>query len=585
MSSLASLLSDDWRRRRQAVESLLQRDDAGLALELVDAVRQRHTEINLLNAALRILEGHHRAPLAELVALMEDPDPEVRMYVPLVLGELADARSLPALIAALQDPVENVRFNAVEALGKLRRPEAVDPLLDVLRADTPFVRYAVALALAAIGDPRPVGALLPLLADPGLAEPVALALGQLAAPEAAGEIAAWAERGQGEIWVAVEALSALEQRFPTSADLRVAFLDAAGPRLRRQLVEATRVLMREDLTESLDPRPAQAALVLGWLYQSGVDDADLRQVLVRLLAVPVARQRVEATLFTGPRPLPAELLAAVKAPEREWAHSAARVLALDPGPNAAEPLLEALRSDDETLATIAAEGLGRLSDPRAVEPLLARIGAPAAQLRRAIVEALARIDPPGLEDHLRRLAASPIPDEREAAIQLLCRSKSSQYNLPLVLAALGDPAPAVRVAAIEALPGFEDPQILSALSAAMADPDPNMRAAAARALAGLPPEQALIPLHAALADADAWVRLYACRSLGCLGQSESAGPLTQALSDPLPPVRIAAAQALARLSPVDFAARLDPLREDPTPEVRQTVRQVLDQAGPTSEGC
>jgi HEAT repeat protein len=61
------------------------------------------------------------------------------------LGQIGDARAVPALLEALHDPKEHVRVAAAGALGQIGDARAVDGLLAALRDPDAHVRAAAAL--------------------------------------------------------------------------------------------------------------------------------------------------------------------------------------------------------------------------------------------------------------------------------------------------------------------------------------------------------------------------------------------------------------------------------------------------------
>jgi twitching motility protein PilT len=102
-----------------------------------------------------------------------------------------------------------------------------------------------------------------------------------------------------------------------------------------------------------------------------------------------------------------------------------------------------LKDPDWWIRIAAADTLGRLKDPRAVEPLIAALGDP--DVRWTAVEALGRIADPRALNALGKM--------------------------------LADPAPNVRIEVLEALKGFNHPQVPQVLTkVATADADRNVRA-------------------------------------------------------------------------------------------------------------
>jgi twitching motility protein PilT len=98
------------------------------------------------------------------IALLSDPDQEVRASAMLVAQSFEDPRIVPATIGLLKDPDWWIRITAADTLGRLRDPQAVEPLVQAL-AD-PEARWSAVEALGRIGDARAASALAKLLQDP-----------------------------------------------------------------------------------------------------------------------------------------------------------------------------------------------------------------------------------------------------------------------------------------------------------------------------------------------------------------------------------------------------------------------------------
>jgi hypothetical protein len=73
-------------------------------------------------------------------SLGHDPSYKVRVDAAIVLGRLAQPRSLPALVGALQDAHPSVRASAAYALGRFTSPLAREALGAALRDPAPVVR-------------------------------------------------------------------------------------------------------------------------------------------------------------------------------------------------------------------------------------------------------------------------------------------------------------------------------------------------------------------------------------------------------------------------------------------------------------
>lgn len=107
-----------------------------------------------------IVSTDHREPTPEqvlprLVAVLKDPNPELRRTAAQSLGKIARKEAVPALLEALRDPDAGVRRHAAWALGMIGAdalgPER-SPLATLLFDVDPAVREAAAMALGLTGD-------------------------------------------------------------------------------------------------------------------------------------------------------------------------------------------------------------------------------------------------------------------------------------------------------------------------------------------------------------------------------------------------------------------------------------------------
>lgn len=222
----------------------------------------------------------------------------------------------------------------------------------------------------------------------------------------------------------------------------------------------------------------------------------------------------------------------------------------------------------------------------------------------ALAEIAGRDDLPLLEDGfldssilVRALAVEGLG---RVALQL---KKAGRFTPTAILTrALNDPAPAVRIAALNALGDVGDrrdafvldeitrlseteegPIQVFALAAlvklgqgeALADilgaatlPDPQARMAAVGVLGRLKRAASLPVLSRSIYDPDANVRAFAAGALGELGDPEAAAPLMHALEDESPRVRGTAAASLGRLGLASARPLLKEAARDPVELVR-----------------
>jgi HEAT repeat protein len=605
MVDLSSIISSNWRERKQAIDALAGAPAHVLAQGLLEIMRKEHQNLGALNAALQLLQLLDAPVTDGLVALLEDPDPEIRIYAAQAFSTLKvhslQNHAVDALLNVLNTPHEgngqiNVCFNVIEALGVLRVSRAVEPLQDILKEGNYFLSFAALRALGQIGDRRVLPDLLLLLQDPMLASPSAEALGDLGDPAAIEPLANWLEDESGEVAAAVPALVKLafqgnQEGGEPEAALVQRVVTAVGPKGLGRVLDAVPAEPGQDLSDEQAAALPYIACLFEWLLESPPAEniGRLSRALVTLLHYATAQQAAAKALSRrGQAALPE--LVALLLPDAadeglqsfELRLRAARVLGAIGGAEAVRALITALDAGEVEVVIAAAHSLGSSGDAAAFEPLLEKLRHHSPGVRKAVLQGLIALQHPDLWKRLVQLLQSPEPELREAALRAFALSSptgagdgKNEGIVPLILAALADPEIIVRRVAVEALAHFDDPQIPDALAETIQNNDPTLRAAAARALAFLHPETALPLLHNTIRDPDPWVRMYACRSLAQLGSAQSLEHIAVLLNDPLPPVRVALTEALVRIGGPQAVSELRTLLTDPNSDVQQAAEKAL----------
>jgi quinoprotein glucose dehydrogenase len=159
LNDLSNLLAhDDMRVRLEAQFALAQKNAQA---ELETAAKSGKTLLARLHAIWGLGQLGRKNPEAVkgVVALLDDPEIEVRANAAKVLGE---SRYVPAeakLVKLLKDDSPRVKFHAAMAAGRVGSLEVVPALFDVLQANNDadaYLRHAAVVGLASIKDAAPV---------------------------------------------------------------------------------------------------------------------------------------------------------------------------------------------------------------------------------------------------------------------------------------------------------------------------------------------------------------------------------------------------------------------------------------------
>ena len=539
------LRADDWKVRRAAVEDLSREADPALFHALVATLRLEHRDFNVLSSALQLLSASEMDLTGPLVALMNDPDPGLRMQVALALGERQTPGAIEALIAALKDPDVNVRFHAIEALGRMRAGDATDALADIAESEDFFLVFPAVDALARLHDARVVPRLIPLLQRPDITAPVAEALGELGGAEAVAPLVAVVNTA-GLAAPIARALARIheryEERYAGGALIVAEFQAAIAPAGAQRILDAVG-------STSVDDLPGLVT-VLGWLRGPAVERA-----LARLLGRAAVRPAViEAIVRRDASAGIVDTLVEQLRSEDADVRLAAIVALGRIGDRRAVPALTPMLERQRPEIVAAASALALIGDPASFEALLPLLANEDAAVRQAAIGALNSLGHPEMASRIAVLLSSPDPRVRESAVRI-----AGYFGYPSCVDTLiercTDAEESVRRAAVEHLPFADDPRSALHLTRALDDPSPRVRAAAAQALSHVAAVDARDALSRAARDTDSWVRYYAAQSLGGLRDAPALARLAElAAADPAMHVRIA---ALERIGAIGHPSALD----------------------------
>jgi HEAT repeat protein len=491
----------------------------------------------LRNAALEALRRQGPYALQHLHARLSGIDADQVMFAIQTLDLIGSPASISPLLPMLGHPASNVAQVAAEALGRLKARSAVPSLIALLSGDL-WLQLAAIEALGSIADDRAVTPLLQLFPEGMLAEPVAGALERIAAPEAAGDLAAVLGRPElRALWPAtLRALAASLERHPDPAAL---------------LRPLTRHLESGELADFLGH-------ILVPVDEAGASQSIGRHDDRRHHRGGAPEQRAAATLAiaSGAGELAALVMALAVDPD--WSAWAAPVA--ERHSSALAPLAAALLSHTGTSVRIGALRILPVS-LLSLPSLTAFLRDTAPEVRSAACLALGRLGDrtaiPLLIDHLR----SGTSEERTAAATALGHMPGKE--VAAALASTLDPATPreVTLAALTALERVGDLSVETPLLELARSPAVELRRGALRALAALAGAKAEVALLRALADRDAGIQRLALDLLVRRGGEQVTRTFLMMLqaNDSL---RYHVIRALGRLKAAEAAPALEALFPD-----------------------
>jgi HEAT repeat protein len=137
----------------------------------------------LRNAGVEMLKVRGRDAVAIAIELLGDRDADIVLQAVLVLDHLRDPRALEPLRCVLSHANLNVVQVAIVAIGHLGTRAVVDDLVPFLRA-APWVQMAAVEALGDLRAPEAIGELAAFAGDPFIGPLAADAIARIGGPEA-----------------------------------------------------------------------------------------------------------------------------------------------------------------------------------------------------------------------------------------------------------------------------------------------------------------------------------------------------------------------------------------------------------------
>lgn len=567
--------------------------------------------------------------VSQLIANLQDKNPEVRRKAATDLGALKDPRAVEPLITALEvtnnnvyfwssDPVREAQTNNeavqpqltaikdseayVNALVNIGEP-AIQPLIGALHDQNAneYARKGASDALVKIGAP----ALNPLITAMNTSDSaylalnvpsrIAMILGRIKDPRAVEPLIAVARTNQllWENQLRPNVIIALDNIGEPAVAPLIATLKDSDPQVRGFALAAL-VGIGGPAVE-----PLIAALTNGANQQTPEIGHKSKKRKSQPTPVDPVRQGAVNALgeIKDPRAIQ-PLAATLRDPNSDLRESALQALG-NIGPAALQSLIAALQSTDANLQRQVEKQLGDIADPRAIGPLIAALKSPGwnvhqneetghrsrnrrapkdpyAEVREGAAEALGEILRKTNDSSVTDALIASLDDQnymvREAAAGALGHVKGPSLVGPLA-SLLSDANSEVRVAAIKALGNLGAPAV-GPLATALKSTDWDVRASAVEALGGIG-EPAVEALIGALQSADSKVRWRAANELGEIKDPRTVEPLIAALKDPDANVRSGAVVGLGRMGDSRAAEPLIAAMQDSDPTVRWRAAEQL----------
>lgn len=292
--------------------------------------------------------------------------------------------------------------------------------------------------------------------------------------------------------------------------------------------------------------------------------------LLLLLACLLVLAPASGSAANEPNPVVGRLVVALRSNDDRVRAAAAAALGKTGDPLAVEPLIVALKDKRIEVAKSALASLGEIGDPRAVAPVVE--GVMEWRWGQCPDTTLAALGSPAVGPVMQCLR-----EGRAYALEC-CKNSLKTMSGPALeplLAALKDPAQAIRTRVVEVLGGIKDPRAVDALIAAIGDESIKVRLTAVAALGGSGDPRAVSALAAILGDG---------KDPGVVLNFDEQGQVIDTVSPEQHaaglegPLKVAAARALGQIG----GAAVEPLLkalESGSGLVRATVAETLGGSG------
>jgi HEAT repeat protein len=391
--------------------------------DLLRALRESDSERRLL---LLPIVGRRSSATEDIIACLDDPNPNVRALACDALGRIGDGKAIPVLFSRLADPDARVSQGAVAAIQAIGGQEVERQAIEAARSPDARIRRPALRILAYFGSPSTLGLFLEAMQD---------------ADERVRDVAA-------------NGLAAIDE--PQAVGALLTASSHASPRTRATAVRAL------GQTDANDEVRAHLLLALS------DEDAWVRYYAVQALSRRGDRSSAEriAGLLTDPaghvRVAVVDALARLR------------------GDKCLDALHEALSSGDVDVARAALVGIGIVRSQASLPRLnrAAKEGDPATRL--VAICALAEYRTAGVIPALTEAASDPDDSVRAAAVNLLSERPEAEATRALV-SLFGNPSVRDRAIALLAKPAEGRIEgILAALRVASAEVAPVLVGALAR---------------------------------------------------------------------------------------------------------
>ncbi|HNQ77062.1 MAG TPA: HEAT repeat domain-containing protein [Acidobacteriota bacterium] len=577
---LAGLLGDNnWRVRKAAVESAIVLPCDKSVPVLISALFDPDNA-GLRNSAVEALTKIGTPVLPYLYETVIEEDPDVKLAIINLFGEIPSKGSTPHLIYFLSHTNKNFVSAAVGSLGKLKDPANLPILLDMTDRADEWVLFHLIDALAEIGGSQAIEKLMDLYSNPRLQKAIIRAFGKMGDLSVIPYLFESAEVNDTPV---LELMATIGRLY--YAPLPALFLENHRAEMGRLIRKAYPLELCEKLTQlwgdAKVPEKRGIVIVSGF-----VTDMTLQPNLFDELLNPyLQRDVLWAISQYGALAFSNILRRLSQTQSEEEKVRLLELLAETQSPEAVAPILGYARDDSDVVRREALSGLAKVDDIRSINELLSVLQEEDETHHETALRSIKILMRRRQEyknkafEKARAFMQSENSNLRRAGFLILGEDRE-RTSAELLSGGLQDPTAEVRQVCVQLIAQISGKNSIQKLLSLFSDESPKVRKAVINSLGRDLLENHSDVLIVALQDPDVWVRAEAAFFL-----AQSTDPsIPRALLDLLEKDHLPAKlSALRGLSEVGCGTLFDEVirisNEDPSLEVRRTALHALAKSG------
>jgi HEAT repeat protein len=577
---LARLLGDNnWRVRKAAVESAIVLPCNKVVPVLVSSLFDPGNA-GLRNSAFEALLKIGNNVLPYLYETVIEEDPDVKLAIINLFGEIPSKASTPHLIYFLSHTNKNFVSAAVGSLGKLKDPANLPILLDMTDRADEWVLFHLIDALAEVGGAQAIEKLMELYSNPRLQKAIIRAFGKMGDLSVVPYLFESSEVRETPV---LELMATIGRLY--YASLPLLFLENHRTEMGRLVRKAYPLDLSEKLTQLWNE--AKISEKRGIIIVSGfVTDLTLLPMLFEELLNPYLQRDILWAISQYGSLAFSQILR--KLSHTPWEEEKIRLLELladTHNPDAVAPILGYVRDENDVVRREALSALSKVDDIRAMHELLIVIQEEDETFYETALRSIKHLMRKKQEfknralDKAKTFIQSDKSNLRRAGYLILGEDRDKQSE-EFLFKGLQDPVAEVRQVSVQLIAQISGKESIQKLLGLFSDESPKVRKAVINSLGRELLENHADILIVALQDTDVWVRAEAAFFLAQSTDPSIPRALLDLLEKDALPAKLSALRGLSEVgcgTIFDEVVRIS--NQDPNLDVRRTALHALAKSG------